>query len=72
MKWMLVVAVFNLAPVKTDLIFNSLDDCLRTEAQMRAEWVRVINSAEPDRRPPASNFLTKQTTYGTCIPHASR
>ena len=36
-KWLLVVIVMN-SPVKTDLVFNSLSDCLAAENQMRREW----------------------------------
>ena len=41
MKWTLIVVVFGTMPVETDLIFNSLDDCLRAEEAMRAEYVRA-------------------------------
>jgi len=32
MKWMLVIVVFGAHPVKTDLVFNSLDECLKAES----------------------------------------
>ena len=41
MKWTLIVVVFGTMPVETDLIFNSLDDCLKAEEAMRAEYVRA-------------------------------
>lgn len=45
MKWLLVVIVMN-TPVKTDLVFNSLSECLAAEAQMRTEWSEVYNQAK--------------------------
>ena len=44
MKWVLVVMVFGTAPVKTDLVFNSIDECLKAETQMRHEYARAYNS----------------------------
>ena len=37
MKWMLVIIVFGTYPVKTDLVFDSLDKCLEAEEVMHAE-----------------------------------
>jgi len=34
MKWMLVIIVFGTHPVKTDLVFDSLDKCLEAEEVM--------------------------------------
>jgi hypothetical protein len=44
MKWTLIVLVFGASPVKTDLVFNSLEDCLRAEDQMCAEYARAYNA----------------------------
>ncbi len=44
MKWVLVVMVFGTAPVKTDLVFNTIDECLRAEQQMRDEYSRAYNN----------------------------
>jgi hypothetical protein len=43
MKWMLIVMVFGAAPVKTDLLFDSLDDCLKAEESARGEYARAYN-----------------------------
>mgnify|MGYP000887750523 FL=1 len=68
MKWLLVVIVMN-APVKTDLVFNSLSDCLADETQMRKEWSDVYSQA---KKASAANetlgFLSSQMTKGTCVP----
>ena len=72
MKWMLIVLVFG-SPMETGLLYNSLDECLKTEASMRAEWDRVY-SAMPKkyqvRSPVSQDYVKKQMTTGTCIPHA--
>jgi hypothetical protein len=72
MKWMLVVLVFG-SPMETGLLYSSLDECLKTEATMRAEWDRVY-SAMPkkyqERSPVSQEYVKKQMTTGTCIPHA--
>ena len=41
MKWTLIVVVFGTMPVETDIIFSSIDDCLKAEEAMRAEYVRA-------------------------------
>jgi hypothetical protein len=80
MKWMLIVMVFGVAPVKTDLLFDSLDDCLKAEENIRGEYARAYNiwikwaqqnpteSAYPKNR----DASIKRILYnaGTCVPHA--
>ena len=46
MKWMLIVMVFGVSPVKTNLLFNTIDDCLNAEDAMRAEYARTFNTWE--------------------------
>jgi hypothetical protein len=80
MKWVLVVVVLN-TPVKTDLVFDSLQSCLNTEHTMRSEWAEVVNKvAEWQRQNPdmpdatkreTTNFVRKQNVWGTCIPAKS-
>lgn len=70
MNWLLVVIVLG-TPVKTDLVYKSLQDCLQAEVQMRADWAAAFNAAKsekPARSPESIGFLSKQTTSGTCIP----
>jgi hypothetical protein len=43
MKWMLLVLIFGTIPVKTDLLFDSIEECLKSEEQMRNEYARVYN-----------------------------
>lgn len=68
MKWMLVVIVMN-APVKTDLVFGSLAECLSAEAQMRQEWAEHYGQAKKAGAAAETlGLLSSQVTRGTCIP----
>lgn len=68
MKWLLVVLIAQ-TPVKTDLVFESLDDCLRAEQAMRQEWVDVYNAAVKRRAEKGTLSLVRsQMVSGTCIP----
>lgn len=44
MKWLLVVMLAN-TPVKTDLVYGTLAECLRAEQAMRQQWAEVYNDA---------------------------
>lgn len=79
MKWALVVLTFGVSPVKTDLVFNSLDDCLKAEDQMRAEYARTFNLwlAWAQKNPTDSGYPNSQKAMevriglhnrGTCVP----
>lgn len=68
MKWLLVVIVMN-SPVKTDLVFSSLNACLDSEQEMRTEWTKIYNRAFEGGAPEESlEFIKAQMTHGTCIP----
>lgn len=70
MKWLLVVLVMN-SPVKTDLSFENLDDCLRAEQEMRSEWTRAYNDAMKRGAERATlDFVASQMITGTCVPTA--
>ena len=43
MKWMLFVLVFGSHPVETNLLFDSIDACLRAEETMRTEYARAYS-----------------------------
>ena len=43
MKWMLFVLVFGTHPVETNLLFDSLDACLKAEETMRTEYARAYS-----------------------------
>ena len=45
MKWPLVAIVMN-TPIKTDLVFNNLADCLSAENQMRKEWAELYDQVQ--------------------------
>ena len=68
MKWLLVVIVMN-APVKTDLVFGSLQECLSAEAQMRQEWAEQYAQAKKAGATGETlGLLSSQMTKGTCVP----
>ena len=68
MKWLLVALVMN-APVKTDLVFDTLSDCLRAEQEMRRQWADMYNDALGRKASKDTLDLVKrQMTSGTCIP----
>src|SRR5262245_9756784 len=43
MKWMLFVLVFGSHPVETNLLFDSIDACLKAEETMRTEYARAYS-----------------------------
>ena len=43
MKWMLIVMVLGVTPVKTGLLFDTLDACRQVAGEMEAEYARYIN-----------------------------
>ena len=70
MKWMLLVFLVQnpLLPVETGMIFDSLDDCLKAEDTMRANYARAYNDwltwakahqAEADY-PTSDDFMKKR------------
>ncbi len=68
MKWLLVVIVMN-SPVKTDLTFATLAECLAAEGQMRKEWAEIYTrtqKAGAERE--TLGLLSSQMTKGTCVP----
>lgn len=68
MKWLLVVIVMN-SPLKTDLVFNSLSECLAAETQMRKDWADTYNQTKKaGAEKETLGMLSSQMTKGTCIP----
>jgi hypothetical protein len=77
MKWMLFVLVFGTQPVETNLIFDSLDSCLKAEETMRKEYARAYSQGTWDggesvgaTSDPSVSSRYGQKTTATCIPHA--
>lgn len=65
---MLIAIVFS-SPVKTDLKYETLDQCLRAEQAMRAEWANVYNGAlSRGATKDTLDMVQKQMSVGTCIP----
>ncbi len=80
MKWMLIVLVVGGSPTKTNLLFDTLDQCLAAEDTMRSEYVLAFNKwrswakANPAELgfPDSEEFMRNRigvNNYGTCIPH---
>jgi hypothetical protein len=79
MKWMLIIVVFGAAPIKTELRFDTFDQCLKLEQQMREsagqafmDWYTL---AILEREVPDDERQFEMKRYGmrnqaTCIPHA--
>ena len=82
MKWMLVVMIFGTQPVKTDLIFDTLDRCLIAEGLMRSQQLEKLYGWQAAVRKTGGSFWTFWTeeplakrrfgleNQATCIPHA--
>ncbi len=62
MKWLLGVIVMNM-PVKTDLVFNSLSDCLAAEEKMREHWGNIYNQTLQNKVSKESLGKRGQYTY---------
>ena len=82
MKWMLIVIVFGATPVKTNLFFDNIDECLKAEEAMRTASARAFNlwlswaKQNPSEAgyPDSQRLAMKRTgmeNQGTCVPHAS-
>ena len=81
MKWMLLVLIYGTIPVKTGLVFDTIDDCLKAEEQMRDTYRRTYDAwqawaeANPKEAqyPDSQKFMWRRDgmeTTGTCMPHA--
>ncbi len=80
MKWMLIVMVLGVTPVKTGLLFDTLDACRQVAGEMEAEYARYINeglawAATQSKTGKVSDQVaelwTRQLQPGICIPHAN-
>jgi hypothetical protein len=80
-KWMLVVLVMGQEPVKTEMTFDSLQECVEAEFRVRVEVAAAYNNwvewaaANPEVSGyPGSEGLNKvhigMSNIATCIPHA--
>ncbi len=82
MKWLLVVMVFGTTPIETDLVYDTLDQCLKAEELMRGEYARVFEKwetwakANPEASgyPDSRKFMESRIglSIGTCIPANSK
>jgi hypothetical protein len=81
MKWMLVVLVFEVAPVKTGLIYDDLGACLAAEETVRQAYANAYNAQnewarqnlETDEYHQQETFLSSRLLRNpaTCIPYAA-
>jgi hypothetical protein len=75
MKWMLFVLVFGAHPVETNLVYDTLDACLKAEETMRRDYAQAYSkstwstegAAQTSDPSVASRY--GQKTMATCIPH---
>ena len=83
MKWMLVVMVLGTAPLKTEMLFDTIDQCFAAEEQMRAAYTEAYNrwSAWAGANPAESGWPNSRAfqegrmglrNAATCIPHKDR
>jgi hypothetical protein len=64
------------APIETALIFDTLEECLRADDQMRASYAQVVNALKSNQsaKKDIRSFVIQQSrlqNQGTCIPHAA-
>lgn len=82
MKWMLIIVVFGSAPVKTNLIYDSLDECLKAEDISRIAYANAFNNWQAWAKnnpaeagyPKIRPFMIRRIgmeNLATCIPHAA-
>ena len=81
MKWMLIVVVFGIAPVKTGLLFDDLAACWARRETVAQEYAAVANenlrwareNLSEEARPRTEALITSSLTSNaiTCIPHAA-
>ena len=85
MKWMLIALLTQAphpsVPIKTNLLFDTLDECLRAEEAMRGAYTRAYNKwlawarQETASGYPATHQFQMQRIIpgaSTCIPHSER
>jgi hypothetical protein len=79
MKWMLIIVVLGAAPIKTELRFDTLDQCLKLEQQMREsanqafmDWytLAVLERVVPDDEREFEMKRYGMRNQAACIPHA--
>lgn len=81
MKWMLVVVVLGIAPVKTGLLYDDLDACWAAREPISREYADVANDRLArarglegfERREATVDLITSRLMGNaiTCIPHAA-
>ena len=85
LKWMLVVSVLGQGPITTNLVFDSLQECLETESKVRGIYENEFNArvaawqkeykglsefkAEESDRNMKLNSSLLLENKMTCIPH---
>ena len=56
-------------PVRTDLTFPTLGDCLRAEGEMRRAWADMYSDGvKRQMQKDVLDMMKRQMTFGTCIP----
>lgn len=81
MKWLLVVMVFGTSPVKTDMVFDTLEQCIEADDAMRTAYANEYNAwlARAKADPKKYNYPASQKYFqrklgientSTCVPHS--
>ena len=81
MKWMLIVVIFGNLPIKTELIYDTLEKCLEAERVMHQQQIEAYQTwhAQAERQNRSftdKDDLSVQRRIGirseaTCVPHAA-
>lgn len=83
MKWMMIIVVMGTGPVKTELTYDSLQDCLNAEDKTRQEISDAYNrwqswaaqNPEQSGYPSSETFMRMRLGMGnraTCIPYSNK
>lgn len=78
---MLVIVILGVSPVKTNLIYDTLQECLNADDEIRGEIADAVNrwqkwaptNPEQSGYPDSEPFMTRKIgmqNLPTCIPHA--
>lgn len=81
MKWLLII-IINHVPIQTDMIFDSLEQCMAAEDLYRKQVIEYANKdfsacktitekegKSGEQATFACSFHFEQAGYGACIPH---
>ena len=76
MKWMLIVLIMGTTPVRTGLVYDTVDTCYAAEDEMASEYTRYYNDwiawakdhPKESGYPTIPNYISQRLMRGVCIP----